>query len=89
MHYPMNLGAIASSSYILGLCGGLCNRRLFASRPINKRRTKKMTCTRSVFFCSIPQPAKSALENPTRLSDEEAEYQIPNLSPYLRYLKIR
>jgi hypothetical protein len=35
MHYPKNLGEIASSSYILGLYGGLSNRRLFARRPIN------------------------------------------------------
>jgi hypothetical protein len=50
MHYPKNLGVTASSSYILGFCGGLCDRRLFASGPTNKRRFKKMTSTRSVFF---------------------------------------
>jgi hypothetical protein len=88
MHYPENLGAIASSSYILDLCGGLCNRRLFVRRPTNKRRSKKVTCTRSVFR-SIPQPAKSASEKPTRSSNEEAKYQLLNLSVYLRYLKIR
>jgi hypothetical protein len=42
-----------------------------------------------VLFRSIPQPAKSALEKPTRSSEEEAEYQIPNSSVYLRCLKIR
>jgi hypothetical protein len=31
-----------------------------------------------VLFWSIPQPAKSASEKPTRSSEEEAEYQIPN-----------
>jgi hypothetical protein len=31
LHYPNDLGAIASGSYILGLCGGLCDRRLFVS----------------------------------------------------------
>jgi hypothetical protein len=41
-----------------------------------------------VLFLSIPHPAKSASENPTRSSEEEAEYQIPNSSVYLRYLKI-
>jgi hypothetical protein len=71
MHYPKNLGATASSSYILGLYGELCNERLFARRPTNKRRSKKMICTRSVFR-SIPQPAKSALEKLTRSSNEEA-----------------
>jgi hypothetical protein len=47
MHYPKNLGATASSNYILGLCGGLCDRRLFMSRPTNKRRSKKTACVRS------------------------------------------
>jgi hypothetical protein len=31
LHYPKDLGATASSSYILSLNGGFCNRRLFAS----------------------------------------------------------
>jgi hypothetical protein len=31
-----------------------------------------------VLFRSIPQPVKSASENLTRSSKEEAEYQIPN-----------
>jgi hypothetical protein len=87
MHYLKNLRATASSSYILGLYGGLCNRRLFVRRLTNKRRFKKMACIRSVFQ-SIPQPVKLASENPTRSSDEEAEYQIPNSSVDLRYLKI-
>jgi hypothetical protein len=41
-----------------------------------------------VLFRSIPQPAKSASEKPTRSSEEEAEYQIPNSRVCLRYLKI-
>jgi hypothetical protein len=40
-----------------------------------------------VLFRSIPQPAKSVSENPTRSSEEEAEYQIPNSGVFLRYLK--
>jgi hypothetical protein len=36
-----------SSSYILGLVGGLCNRRLFLRRPANERRSKKMISPRS------------------------------------------
>jgi hypothetical protein len=35
-----------SSSYILSLGGGLCNRRLFLRRPANERRSKKMTSPR-------------------------------------------
>jgi hypothetical protein len=31
-----------------------------------------------VLFRSIPQPAKSASEKPTRSSEEEVEYQITN-----------
>jgi hypothetical protein len=42
-----------------------------------------------MLFLSIAQPAKSATENPTRSSDEEKEYQIPNLIVDLKYLKIR
>jgi hypothetical protein len=42
-----------------------------------------------VLFRSIPQPAKSALEKPTRSSEEEVEYQIPNSGVCLRYMKIR
>jgi hypothetical protein len=47
MHHPKDLKAIASSSYILDLSGGLCDKRLFASWPTNKRRSKKMICIRS------------------------------------------
>jgi hypothetical protein len=36
-----------SSTYILGLSGGLCNRRLFSRRPAYERRSKKITSTRS------------------------------------------
>jgi hypothetical protein len=42
-----------------------------------------------VLFWSIPQPAKSASKKPTRLSEEEAEYQILNSGVCLRYMKIR
>jgi hypothetical protein len=31
LHYPKYLEAAASSSYILSLFGGLCNRRLLVS----------------------------------------------------------
>jgi hypothetical protein len=31
LHYPKDLGATTSSSYILGLYGGLCDKRLFLS----------------------------------------------------------
>jgi hypothetical protein len=47
MHYPKNLLAVASSSYILSLGGGLCNRRLLSRRPVNERRSEKMKSPRS------------------------------------------
>jgi hypothetical protein len=46
VHYPKNLKAVASSSYILDLGGGLCNRGLLSRRPTNERRSKKMTSPR-------------------------------------------
>jgi hypothetical protein len=36
-----------SNSYILGLGGELCNRRLLLRRPVNERIFKKMTSPRS------------------------------------------
>jgi hypothetical protein len=53
MHYPMNLGATASRSYIFRLCSGLCDRILFVSRPTNKRRSKKIACTRSTLSVNV------------------------------------
>jgi hypothetical protein len=76
MHYLKNLGAAASSNYILGLCGGLCNISLFVRRPTNERRFKKVTCNRSAFSINST-PNKISIGNPTKSSeDEEAEYQI-------------
>jgi hypothetical protein len=40
-----------------------------------------------VLFRSIPHPAESASEKPTRSNEEEAEYQISNSRVCLRYLK--
>jgi hypothetical protein len=89
MHYLKNLGAAASSNYILGLCGGLCNISLFVRRPTNERRSKKVTCNRSAFSINST-PDKISIGNPTRSSEDEvAEYQIQNSSVYLSYLKIR
>jgi hypothetical protein len=53
MHYLKNMGATASCSYILWLCGWLCDRRLFVSWPTNKRRSKKMTSTISAFSINL------------------------------------
>jgi hypothetical protein len=82
MHYLKDLGATASSSYILAICGGLCDTRLFASRPINKKKDPRKWYLPEVFFRSISQLTKSTLEKLTRSSEEEIEYQIPNSSVY-------
>jgi hypothetical protein len=47
MYYPNDLGATANNSYILSIYDGLCDRRFLVSRPTNKRRSKKITYTRS------------------------------------------
>ena len=49
LHDPKELGATASGSNILSLCGGLGNARLLARRPRNKRQTQKLTLPRSGF----------------------------------------
>jgi hypothetical protein len=77
-----------SNSYILSLYARLCNRSLFVRRPTNERRPKKVTFTKTVFSINSTTH-KMSIKNPTRSSEEEAEYQIPNLSVYLRYLNIR
>jgi hypothetical protein len=86
--YTKNLRAVASSRYILGLSGGLCNKRLLSRRPTKKRRSKKITSPRGALSVN-PTTHKTASEKPTRSSEEEAEYQIPNSAVCLRYLKIR
>jgi hypothetical protein len=52
------------------------------------REDKRKWQVTEVLLRSIPQPAISSLENLTRSIEEEEEYQIPNLSVCLRYLKI-
>jgi hypothetical protein len=53
MHYSKNLWAAASSSYILGLGGRLCNWTLFPRRPANERRFKKMVSTRRALSVNL------------------------------------
>jgi hypothetical protein len=50
MRYPKNLGATASSSYILSLCGELCNKILFASRPTKKEKIQENDIYQKCFF---------------------------------------
>jgi hypothetical protein len=84
----LDLGVAASGGYILSLCGGLGNWRLFSRRPTNERRSKKMISLRSA-FTNNPTTHKITIGKPTKSSEEEAEYQIPNSSVCLRHLKIR
>jgi hypothetical protein len=46
-----------------------------------------MVGTRSA-ISSIPLPVELASKKPTRSSEEEAKYKIPNSRDCLRYLKI-
>jgi hypothetical protein len=55
-----------SNNYILNLCGGLCSRSLFARRTTNKRRSKKMTCTRSAFSINFT-PGKISIKIPNKI----------------------
>jgi hypothetical protein len=56
-------------------------------RPANKRRSEKVVSTRSALSIDLT-PHKISIKKPTRSSEEEAEYQIPNSGVFLRYLKI-
>jgi hypothetical protein len=75
LHYPKNLGAVGSSNYILGLSGGLCNRRLFLRRPTNKRRSKKMTSTRSALSVN-PTTHKISIRKTSKI--KRRRNTIPN-----------
>jgi hypothetical protein len=84
MHYPKNLEAAATYSTSMVDCA--TEDCLQEGQQI--REDLKKLHIPEVLFRSIPQPAKSTSEKPTRSSYEEAEYQIPNSSVDLRYLKI-
>jgi hypothetical protein len=71
VYYPKNLSEIASSSYILNLGDGLCNRRLLSRRPTNERRSKKMTSPRNALLVN-PTTSKISIKKPIRSSEEEA-----------------
>jgi hypothetical protein len=75
LHYPKDFGATASSSYVLGLYGGLCDRRLFVSYPTNKRRCKKMACTRNALSVN-PTTHKITIEKDNKIKRRSG--RIPN-----------
>jgi hypothetical protein len=64
------------SSYILGLDGGLCNRRLFSRKPANERRSKKKTSARSALSIN-PTTRKINIRKVNRIKRRRS--RIPNL----------
>jgi hypothetical protein len=78
LHYPKNLGAVGSSSYILGLSDGLCNIRLFLRRPTNKRRSKKMISTRSALSVN-PITHKISIRKTNKIKRRRSKISNPKL----------
>jgi hypothetical protein len=75
VHNPQDLAAATSSSYILSLCGGLYNWRLFLRRPANKRRSEKMSSTRSTFLVN-PTTHKISIKKANKIKRRRS--RIPN-----------
>jgi hypothetical protein len=84
VHNPQDLEAVATYSASVVDC---VTKDYFQDDQQIREDPRKWQVP-EVLFRSIPQPAKSALEKPTRSSEEEEEYQIPNSGVCLRYLKI-
>jgi hypothetical protein len=84
VHYPKNLWAAATHSASVLDCATEDN---FLEDQQMREDIRKWQVS-EVLFRSITQPTISVSETPTRSSEEEAEYQIPNSGVCLRYLKI-
>jgi hypothetical protein len=78
VHYPKNIRAAASNSYILILFGGLCNRRLLLRRPTNKRRSKKMTSIRSDLSFN-PTTCKISIRKANKIKRRRSRIPNPKL----------
>jgi hypothetical protein len=78
VHYSKNLWAAASSNYILGLGGGLCNRKLFVRRPANKRRSKKMISLRSALSVN-PTTHKISIGKANKIKRRRGRISNPKL----------
>jgi hypothetical protein len=83
VHYPKNLQAAATYSTSVVDCA---TEDCFWEDHQTREDSRKWQVP-EVLVWWIPQPAKSASEKPTRSSEEEADYQIPNPEVCLRYLK--
>jgi hypothetical protein len=84
VYYPKNLRAAATYSASVVDCA---TKDCFWEDQQTRKDLRKWQVS-EVLFRSIPQPTKSASKKPTRSSEEEEEYQIPNSWVCLRYLKI-
>jgi hypothetical protein len=78
VHYPKNMWAAASSSYIFGLGGGLCNWRLFSKRLANERRSNKMTSSRSSLSVN-PKTHKISIEKANKIQRRRSRIPNPKL----------
>jgi hypothetical protein len=67
-----------SSSYILILSGGLCNRRLLSRRPTNERRSKKMTSPRSALSIN-PTIGKINIRKANKIKRRRSRIPNPKL----------
>jgi hypothetical protein len=68
----------ASSSYILCLGGGLCNRRLFSRRLANERRSKKKTSNRSALSIN-PTTRKISIGEANKIKRRRSRISNPKL----------
>jgi hypothetical protein len=80
MHYPKNLRA--ATTYSASVVD--CATEDYFREDQQMREDPRKWQVPEVLFQSIPQTAKLASEKPTRSSEEEAEYQIPNSGVCLR-----
>jgi hypothetical protein len=67
-----------SSSYILGLSGGLYNRRLLSRRPENERRSKKMISPRSALSIN-PITRKISIGKASKIKRRRSRIPNPKL----------
>jgi hypothetical protein len=67
-----------SSSYILRLGGGLCNRKLFLRRPANERRSKKITSPRSALLVN-PTTRKISIGKANKIQRRRSRITNPKL----------
>jgi hypothetical protein len=78
VHNTLDLGVAASGGYILSLCGGLGNWRLFSRRPTNERRSKKMISLRSA-FTNNPTTHKITIGKTNKIQRRRSRIPNPKL----------